>query len=262
MMISFCVAHKRPTYPIPNDVNFVWLGSSPIETNGNHHTTRIVDISEEYDAWHPFLSGAAGSFGIERMLLSDMVPWDFSYSINIIQYRKFIIPKPFNNIKPNEQNLYVVNNHQIDSLNLYQEYKKTTSPYLLASPFEVGNIYLQYDLHHKIQDLLRYTAIAIDMGVISGKESYDFLNDRFLIQGGIEFGIYPIATFLQIVEKIRLVSMEFLRHHNPVAMGVEDRRAIAFCNERLGSYLLFKHLLDEYHNAIPDEIFGYMHYSL
>lgn len=262
MIKTFCVAHKPITYPLPDDVPVIWLGGATPQTNGKHKIFQIAEISEEFDAWHPFLAGSSGSFAIEKMLTEDWIDWTYGDQISIVQYRKFILPQPLENMEPDQFNLYVPQPDVVKRMDFHALQNEIELPYLLAKPVDIGNRYLQYAYHHKIQDLLRYTALAIDMKIISDEESYEFLNSPVLIQGGVEFGVYPISVFMEFIKPIRELSMEFLKCHRPVSSDIQHRRAVAFCNERLGSYLLMKRLNEEFSDQVPENLFGYMHYAI
>ena len=132
------------------------------------------------------------------------------------------------------------------------------TPYLLAQPFRVGNLYQQFASAHKIPDLLRYVAIAVELGVMTAEESSIFFADDILIPCGVECGIFPTDVFLTIIEKLERVCLTFLRSHMPSSFDSYYRRALDFCNERLGSFLLKKVLFSSM-QKVPAQYFGYMH---
>ena len=176
-----------------------------------------------------------------------------------MQYRKFMAHTPIGTSAKNYPGLYLVNQSDLVNFDLLTIHSAVVTPYLLPQPLQINNLYLQYAACHGISDLLRYTALAIDLNVISSSESHDFLNSTHMIPGGIEFGIYPVVVFMNLIKKIQTVSMAFLKTHNPSVLKTNQRRAVSFCNERLGSFLLTKHLQHEFNNKIPNELFGYMH---
>ena len=101
--------------------------------------------------------------------------------------------------------------------------------------------------------------MAVELEVISGKECLGLINHATIIPGGIEVGTFPINIFLAITEQLEAVCLRFLEHHRPVKLDAYHRRALAFCNERLGSYLLQKVLHEIFDNTIPEDVIGYMH---
>ncbi len=255
----FCIAHKAPELPLPDDIPIIWLGAAPVSTKGQNVVYRAAEISEEFDAWHTFLGGSSGTFSINKLLRDKLIEWSAEDRISIIQYRKFLAGDTIGTLADNYPGLYLVKPSELNQLDLPAIHAEVATPYLLPQPVKIGNLYQQYASCHRISDLLRYTALAVDLEIISWSESSDFFNSSHLIPGGIEFGIYPIKVFMGIIENLQRVSMAFLKTHQPTSMNAYQRRAVSFCNERLGSYLLQKELNKEYNNQIPNELFGYMH---
>ncbi len=95
--------------------------------------------------------------------------------------------------------------------------------------------------------------------VINGQECLELINYATIIPGDIEVGTFPINIFLAIAEQLEAVCLHFLEHHRPVKFDAYHRRALAFCCERLGSYLLQKALHEIFDNTIPEDVIGYMH---
>ncbi len=254
-----CIGHKAFELPIPAHVPVIWLGTAQVETHGPHTVHALNSISPELDTWHSLLGGSAGTFAAYLMLKSKLIDWSPGDSISILQYRKFMACRPMGTEAKNYPGLYLVARADAAALDLDAIHAEVTTPYLLPQPLALGNLYAQYANCHRGTDLLRYTAIATELGVISEQETLAFFNSTHMIPGGIEFGIYPVPVFLEILEKVSAVAMAFLQQHRPVCLDAEQRRAVSFCNERLGSYLLTKRLEQDYQHAIPTNIFGYMH---
>lgn len=259
MIKTFCVAHKALEFPLPDDVPVIWLGSVPVQTHGKHAVYRAAEISEEFDAWHAFLGGSSGSFIIEKILRDGLIEWSPDDRISIIQYRKFMAVTPIGVNAKNYPGMYLVSPSESSQLDLHAIQDAVVTPYLLPQLFELESLYQQYGAAHHISDLLRYVAVAVDLDIISWTESFEFINLMYHIPGGIEFGIYPIGFFMDTISSLRAVSMRFLHAHKPTSMTPYQRRAVSFCNERLGSYLLQKELVKIYGDEIPNELFGYMH---
>lgn len=134
-----------------------------------------------------------------------------------------------------------------------------STPFLMPMPIVVGSIYKQYCASHRGADLLRYSALAVELDIIKQSEVLDFFNSDLMIPGGVEFGIYPVAIFVNIVSKLEEICLQFSRGNQPAALDRYQRRALAFCNERMGSYLLLKSLEQICGANIPKEWFGHMH---
>lgn len=257
---TFCLANKPPVYPLPNEIPIIWLNSSPPPANEDNIYWPVGTISNDLEALHPFLGSASGAFAIEILLRNRAVPWAMGDRVSIIHYRKFTSNIPLGKEAPNYPGMQLINPSSLKQFNLHEIQHKIKTSFLIPQLYTPDRgLYAQYTTAHKAQDLLRYLAIAIDMGIISGEESHEFLTAKYLIPGGIEAGIYPISVFLEIIKSLRSVTMEFVKHHVPTSLDPYQRRALAFCNERLGSYLLYNYLIDTYNGSIPPEYIGYMH---
>lgn len=267
MINTFCIAHKKIVIPLTDEIKIIWLCEKFYEENYNVNTSTkniyfISDISDDFDSWHNFLGGSSGAFAAEKIINESInldKGWHYTDKISIIQYRKFISPVPMgapSNVYPG---MYIIHPDKINNINICNLQREVKNDFLLSQPVNIGGTYANYSACHYPSDLLRYLAIAIELNIISKQDSIEFITFPILIPGGIEFGIYPIPVFIEVIGKLRLVCMEFLKNHRPVSMKPEQRRALAFCNERLGSYLLFKHLQEKYLGVLPADIFGYMH---
>ena len=263
MIRTFCIAHKKIVIPLPNEIEIIWLGEKSYAQNYlndiNNKTHYISDISNDLDSWHNFLGGSSGTFAAEKILSESSDAWNNDDYISILQYRKFISPFPIGIASNNYPGMYITHPANINEIDIPDIQGQAENDFLLSQPVNIGGIYTNYSACHFSSDLLHYLAITIELNIISQKDSIEFISFPILIPGGAEFGIYPIPVFIDIMKKLRQVCMEFLKHHRPVSTKIEQRRALAFCNERLGSYLLYKHLQERYTGILPINIFGYMH---
>jgi len=254
------MAHKPLEIDLPMDIPILWLGNAEPPLDVGRRIFRLSDISPELDAWHVFLTGSAGSFALHQLLKDGRLEWAVGDRINIIQYRKFIAPQPIGQLVTNfPGGMYTPNPEQLAALRLGEMFKSIDTPYLLPQPVNIGNIYQHYAACHMAPDILRYTALAIEYGALTPSESIHFLNFPQIIPGGIEFGVLPISFYQENITHLQNICLDFLRNSRPSSMDAYQRRALAFCNERLGSYLVTRSLLLQYNNVVPANLFGYMH---
>lgn len=250
-MRIFCLCHLPPVFPLPKDTCFIGMGDYRDFPAGYH----VSEIADELDALHPFLAGASGAFAIARILKRINAS---DGRICLMLHRKFIAPHAFGNPAPNYPGMFMLDAAAAAQIDFTALAANVHTPYLLAQPVRVGNLYRQFASVHKISDLLRYVAIAVELGVLTPEESSLFFSDDTLIPCGVECGIFPTEVFLTIIEKLERVCVTFLRSHMPSSFDSYNRRALDFCNERLGSFLLKRVLLSSM-QEIPAQYFGYMH---
>ena len=90
-------------------------------------------------------------------------------------------------------------------------------------------------------------------------EALLFFNSGTFIPGGIELGTYPTDWWLDTFVRLVAPSFEFAKRYQPFqAEDPVQKRAISFCQERLGSYLLIKRITELYGNTVPGSLFGDM----
>lgn len=255
----FCITHQPEiTIDLPPTATIVWLGAA-----GQQPTTGqpVLDVHKDFPdlmAWHPFLTGAAGTFAIRRFLLEQQAEFADFDLMTLTQYRKFISQRAFGSTTESFPTMLFINQApQIPSYNDW--YAKPTRYFCIARPRKIGNIFQQYSYNHQAPDFLRYLAIAVELEVITADECFELINYPTIIPGGIEVGTFPINIFLAITEQLEAVCLHFLERHRPIKLDAYHRRALAFCNERLSSYLLQKVVYEIFDNVIPPEIIGYMH---
>lgn len=256
----FCIAHKEITYKLPEDTTIIWTGNSPVQCDQQLKSYRLIDISYELEFYYPYLSGSVGSFAILELFLNKKLNISIDDDcITVMQYRKFLHPQALGEPSSTYTGMRIIRNTNGVKPD---PFKDLEFPGLLISrPKPIGNIYRQYYHSHKAPDILKYTAAAIDLGVLTPEDSFNFLNFDIIIPGGAEFGTYPAYLFLKIMSKLEDICIHFIKHYQLTDLSPYHRRALAFCNERMGSYLLMKYL-SEAGIHVEDSMVGEMHCAL
>ncbi|MEN9843792.1 MAG: hypothetical protein RLZZ612_1621 [Pseudomonadota bacterium] len=258
---TFCIAHKPIKIDLGEKSQVIWLGDAEIDRSKYYcKQVHVAELALHLDARHTFLSGSAGTFAI-RYLIENNMDFYTGKSISIIQYRKIISKNPLGPFAKNYHGMVLIPSAEAILMDIDLIQSEINTPFLISQPGGLGNLYVHYANGHKIQDLLRYIAIAIDLEVITPEESAEIFESTWLFPGGIEFGVFPADFYINTIKKLEDICLEFLKHHTPASFDPYQRRALAFCNERLGSFLLKKHLslgLSE-GDSFPPEYFGYMH---
>ena len=254
---TFCIAHKPIEITLSSACTVIWLGPGDAPRGGAQRCIRAGEIEPELETWHPFLGGSAGTFAIESLLRESGTEWSAADRVSILQYRKFVAPKAIGTKSTNYPGMYLIAADALRGLEVDTLQNSVHAPYLLSQPVSLGNLYAQYGSNHRVPDLLRYTAIAVELGIMTWQMSAEFFATSLFVPGGVEMGVYPVPVFLDAVEKMRRVSFEFLRSHRPVSSEPGQLRALAFCNERLGNYFLLRALLSGAGKVEPS--FGFLH---
>lgn len=259
---TFCLAHKPVLYNLPSDAVVIWAGDGTPSALKPHRLYRVGDVSPELEAWHPFLAGCAGAFAAAQLLSSKVISWEPGECINITQYRKFVYPNALGH-PTNFPGASAIKNEDAKYIDWVFLYENIKEPFLLPQELNFSqykqNLFLQYASCHHISDLMRYLAIAVEVGALNSKEVWDLQSSFIFSPGGTEFGLMPVDLFIHCAGILRKVSELFVKRHLPQSPHVGQRRAVAFCNERLGSFLINRYIKNYYSGLVPDEIRGVMH---
>ena len=251
----FCVTHKEPLIPASWYDDCIALGS--------YQSDSVSHVSQLDRFWHearPIAYGAAGSYvlpiAIERLA-------DAADLIEISSYRKKILLSP----EGVESEAY----QKAWELTVEECREKTELSSVITPPNDSGFLVSQplyfeqavvgvYAGLFRFRDILDYTSLAIEMGVLNDHSAAAFLTMKQVIPGGTEFGIFPKSWLVPALSQIERLSREFLgRYGNRIKeYNAFQIRAVGFLSEQLGSFLLIRHLSERYSNDIPADIFGYM----
>lgn len=245
-MTVFIICHSTlPDYPTPPDAKIMWMSAkAPPETD--LEVVNGYDFFDNPETLHDLLSGSLGALAIHRYLVSQQVS---TGSVTIWQYRKFVTADPVGRPSPNYPGMNLVGIEEARALSLSEPQQ---APFVVAAPVKVGNLLRQYSISHNVIDLLRYTTLSIEIGLILQTKAVDLFNESLLVPGGMELGTYPATWWMRLYEKLANLSLKFVESHKPLDTAHPyQRRAVAFCQERFGSQIL----LDQLRNsraASPD----------
>lgn len=254
MIHRFCITHKKPLLPESWYDDCISLGD--FQSDSSFHVRQLDRF------WHearPIAYGAAGSYvlpiAIERFSSAAKL-------IEVSSYRKRILPSPEgieSQSFPTLRELSFGNFGEEAELSVFVP--KADLEFLVAQPlyFETS-VFGQYAIAHHPRDILDYTSLAIEMGVLDSNSASEFLAAKHFIPGGVELGIYPKSWLIHALSRIELVGRQFLYRYGKRLKKYNKYqiRVVHFLSERLGSFLLMRHLMEKYSNNIPADIFGYM----
>lgn len=255
-VLRFCISHEKPLLPETWYDDCISLGD--FKSDSEFHVRKLDSF------WHearPLAYGAAGTYvlpvAIERHTCSAEL-------IEISSHRKRILPSAEGIMSrsygyPAVRELTIEDPKKEAELSAFAP--RDGLEFLVAQPVYFKNSIIgQYEDAHRRRDILDYTDLAREMGVLDSKSAAEFLHGYHFIPGGIQLGIYPRSWLIETSSKIEFVSRQFLRLYGRRLKRYDSYqiRAVGFLSERLGSFLLMRDLMEIYSNRIPADIFGYM----
>jgi hypothetical protein len=251
---SFCISHKQPLLPESWYDECIALGD--FQPDSQFHVRRLDPF------WHearPIAYGAAGSLVLPIALAR--LP-ESTRLIEITSYRKRILAFPHGRESTSYPTMRELGT-EAAAVNprLAPPTPRNESGFLIAQPiyFE-SSVFRQYAAAHHRRDIIDYVSLARKMGVLDKKSAKELFAEKEFIPGGVELGIYPRPWLAGALSKLEVVSREFLYRHGRRVSHYDKYqiRAVGFLSERLGSFLLLRHLRAEFSGNIPGDVFGHM----
>ena len=238
-ILYMCMTHLPLEINFPYFVTPLYLGEAQGPGKLN-----LRDLAPDWELHHTSLGATAGAFAMKNYLLSNLD--DYTH-IGICQYRKFISHEKIGIQAENYQVMDLVTIEKLSEVNLEILMLPLTSDYLIGNPGKFHNngkdfSYLyQYKDTHFIEDLLVFTATAVELGVLDKNEVCLFFDEEIFFPGGIELGVMPKDFWINNITSIELVVRECVNKYSRKRVGSQSR-VWAFCSERLGSYFLIRQL--------------------
>jgi hypothetical protein len=236
-IIYGCLSHVEINIDYPNYINPIFLGNACSFGDLN-----LNELAPNWVQYHDLLGGTAGTFALKNYILSIKNNHEF---VGICQYRKFLSFEKIGVTAENYQVMDIISSKALTKEILYQSMIPEVIRPLFCQPGQFlhngknySYLYQYKDVHH-LQDLLRFTAMLIEYGVLDKDEAYYFLTEEVFMAGGIELGIFPIDFWLSNIIKLEMIVSECISFY-PKKRDKYQIRAWAFCMERIGSYLLLK----------------------
>lgn len=234
-----CLTHVPLWIDYPSYVTTVYSGAAQEEGRLN-----LRDLAPEWEPHHPVLGGSAGAFAFKNHLLKTMPD---ARIVGICQYRKFISRAHIGTPAENYQVMDVLSKSVLDTMDLADLMCPKAERFLIGSPgqFAMNGVSYDYlyqykDVHH-VEDLLRFTAAAVELGVLHKNEVHPFFGEKIFFPGGIELGFFPADFWIRSITAMEDVVRLCIQRH-PVQREGGQARVWSFCMERLGSFLLMKQL--------------------
>jgi hypothetical protein len=238
-LVYACLTHVPLWVEFPAYVTPIYLGDAQGEGRLN-----LRDLAPEWVPHHPILGGAAGSFALKNYLIQQRPD---ATHVGICQYRKFVSRQRISKLPvPKYTSMDAVHKDRLHGAAFAQALWPGEADFLVGTPVVFTKLpwyrkgYLKnYSRTHNVEDFLRFTAQAVELGVLQRAEVLDFYREDVFIPGGIELGVYPADFWLHHIGQMEQVVRACIQRY-PVREAGYQARAWAFCAERLGSFLLLK----------------------
>lgn len=238
-LLYACLTHVPLQVDYPPYVAAIYMGDAQGE--GRHN---LRDLAPEWEPYHPVLGSMAGAFALKNLLQQQQR--DVRY-VGICQYRKFLSRERIGTPAENYQVMDVLSSAEVERFDLADLMLPKASDFLIGKPGQFtlngenhGYLYQYKDVHY-IEDFLRFTAAAVEVGALSKQEVMAFFDEKIFFPGGIELGVFPVDFWLPHITAVEAVVRRCVQLHDTRRDDIQAR-VWAFCAERLGSYYLLRYL--------------------
>lgn len=237
-LVYGCITHVPLWLEFPSFVTPIYLGQSQGEGQLN-----LRDLAPDWERHHPVIGGSAGSFALRNYVLKHRPN---ATRIGLCQYRKFISRRRISlSPEPTYPVMDVVPKGLLTNGAAEILMHPGDGDFLVSKVFPFGkrrkrvDLLEQYKSCHHVEDFLRFTAAAVELGVLDKDEVTPFFREITFFPGGIELGVYEAGFWLKSMGDIEAV-MRLCIDQYPAHREAYQTRAWSFCAERLGSYLLLR----------------------
>lgn len=253
-LVFGCMTHVPLPVKFPDYVLPIYLGESQHEGALN-----LRDLAPEWVPYHPIVGGMLGNFALRNLILRE---YPKVQRVGVCMYRKFVSRERISGV-PADDNwmMDVVSDREFAHQSLEQMLEPGSQDFVIGQTcgFNYGGQsagYLTHYAHaHHAEDLLRYAAAAIELGVFGKAEAEAFFSEKVFFMGGVELGVFPAQFWLQAIGQIEAVTWYCVQRYDTRREGYQTR-AWAFCAERLGSFLLLRELRARYGEPAYQRFFG------
>ncbi|MCW5300581.1 hypothetical protein DXT88_20635 [Herbaspirillum lusitanum] len=239
-LIYGCITHVELPIRFPDFVTPIYLGESQAPGRLN-----LRELAPKWVAYHPIVGGMVGNFALRNYILAHHPNVK---RIGVCMYRKFISRERISGV-PAEDNwmMDVVSDKELERQSFDSMLDPGASDLLIGktcgflSDGQSAGYLKHYASAHHVEDLLRFAAAAVELGVLHSREVALFFDERVFFMGGVELGVFPAQFWLKSIADIEAVAWACVQRYEVKREGYQSR-AWAFCAERLGSYLLLRYL--------------------
>ncbi len=253
-LVYACLTHGPQWVDYPAFVSTIRLGAAQQDDGG----LNLRDLAPEWVPHHPILGGTAGTFALKNHVVAHHPQ---ATHVGLCQYRKFVSNRRLSRVvAPSYEAMDLVPAVSLSPASLCDTMQPGPRDFMVTRPFTLTDAEAnQYDLLeqygrvHRVEDLLRFTAEAVEQQVLDKTEAEIFFREDWLVTGGVELGVYPAPFWIDAVTAIENITRACVQRY-PIAREGYNARAWAFCSERLGSYLLLRHLRDIDKGVVPRRV--------
>jgi hypothetical protein len=230
--LFYCIAHAPFAWQMPDFMTM--LGSGDYVPESGLAMSKM--LTPEQALRNRYMGEYLALFEIRRLLLENKT----GGFVGFCHYRRFALTEPIGELRGFNHHAHPDLLAQVKPEHFYADGK---TPIVPISVTFAGSLLEQYQANDgSARDMMMFFGDAVDCGVLTGQEAARFISGPTFIPAPTVSYI-PVEWFVDIMRDLELVMSRFYRHHY-IAHGGYRERSMAFCAERLQSFLLSKRIAE------------------
>jgi hypothetical protein len=222
----YCIAHAPFGWKMPDFMTLI--GSGDYVPEAGIAMSQL--LTPEQARRNRYMGEYLALFEIRRMLLAS----NAEGFVGFCHYRRFALTHPVGVLQGFN---YYVHPDALADMTPEHFYADGQTPIVPASVSFPASLMEHYEANDgSARDMMMFFGDAVDCGVLSGAEAAVYISGN-TFRPAPTVSCIPVQWFVEIMHDLELVMARFFRRHY-IAHGGYKERSMAFCAERLQSYLL------------------------
>jgi hypothetical protein len=259
LSLLYCCLADAPMWTgYPAHVQPLYFGAMQQEA-GSAMTLR--DLAPQWEPYQDVVGSLVACFALKNALRRLPAPVQ---RVGLCHPRKFVSRGGLEGVAGASPLVQVVPAQSIPQQRLAELMLPVGGEFLLGSPgqFALNGVGYDYLYQYKdvafVEDLLRYVAEAVELGVLGKEDVYPLLHEKIFFTEGLRLGVFPTEFWIQAVTALETVTWSCVQRYETRRDGGQTS-LWGHCGQRLGSYLLLKQLRSHYGNDNWTRFFGCIH---
>jgi hypothetical protein len=246
-LLYVCLSDRNSSFALPKNISPVMIG--PAQRPG---AINARDMSPEWDERHAELGTLGGCFAIKNYIVKTGLKVRL---VGICTGDAFVSNRP---VATGSQRLAgaadLLRGADLTGAMIADATGPGTRDFLIGGfrtldgHTEGHSMFDAVKKTDEVEDMLRFTAMAVELGALSKDDVMPFFNERRFSEGGLSMGVFESDFWIRSISAIENIVSACLKRYPSAARGAR-LRVWAHCAERLGSFMLLRQLETHYTGA-------------
>lgn len=244
-----CLTEQEVAITYPILVKPLYIGDVPKKQEGD---LTLKELAPEWEKWYPALGELVGLIAYKNYIVNY---FPTAKRIGLCQPQKFIAKSPKNqaidvvSLSPHLLSTHAYTPDVLKEMMLPEHVDLLVGEPVSFMHHQGKRTYLEdFGQMYCVEDLLRFTDIAVDFGILDPSDKVLFLQETSFYRSSCQLGIFPTEFWIQTISAVESLVRKCLLQL-PASDSTYQRSAWTMCAQYLMSYLLHQYIVMHY----PDE---------